>query len=60
MYGSNRSLNISKVNLTHPTRPVTRATVKATPTSSGSLSPSSGLGMTLRSADRVTRYTVRQ
>lgn len=56
MYGSNRSLNISKVNLTHPTRPVTRATVKATPTTSSSPSPSSGLGMTLRSADRVTRY----
>ncbi|KAJ9580983.1 hypothetical protein L9F63_023844, partial [Diploptera punctata] len=60
MYGSNRSLSISKVNLTHPTRPVTRATVKATPTTSSSPSPSSGLGMTLRSADRVTRYhTVR-
>ncbi|XP_069692889.1 dual specificity protein phosphatase CDC14C-like isoform X1 [Periplaneta americana] len=60
MYGSNRSLNISKVNLTHPTRPVTRATVKATPATSSSPSSSSGLGMTLRSADRVTRYhTVR-
>ncbi|GLH16021.1 Dual specificity protein phosphatase CDC14A, partial [Gryllus bimaculatus] len=55
MYGSNRSLNISKVTLTHPTRPVTRATSKATPTTSSPV-PSSSLGMTLRSADRVSRY----
>ncbi|XP_049780988.1 dual specificity protein phosphatase CDC14C-like isoform X1 [Schistocerca cancellata] len=62
MYGSNRSLNISKVNLaSHPIRPVTRAAAKSTPaTTSNPSSPASSLDMTVRSADRVSRFhTVR-
>nr|CAD7263067.1 unnamed protein product [Timema shepardi] len=49
--GSNRSLSISKVNLTHPIRTTPWSVAKTIPVPS-----TSTMGMTLRSADRSSRY----
>nr|CAD7392826.1 unnamed protein product [Timema cristinae] len=49
--GSNRSLSISKVNLTHPIRTTPWSVAKTIPVPS-----TSTMGVTLRSADRSSRY----